>query len=195
MKHTDFPFSFGELYVKLNLSQFVLRSICVDNITLIGMPGSGKSTVGVLLAKALGYNFLDLDLLIQQREGMLLQDILDEHGVERFLDKEAETICSVECSRTVLAPGGSVVCREDGMAHLKGLGPVVYLRVPMDELNRRIKNLSSRGIAMNPGESLADVMAFRAPLYEKYADLTVDVLPEQELGHTMLEVLRCLRER
>ena len=195
MKHTDFPFSFGELYVKLNLSQFVLRSICVDNITLIGMPGSGKSTVGVLLAKALGYNFLDLDLLIQQREGMLLQDILDEHGVERFLDKEAETICSVECSRTVLAPGGSVVCQEDGMAHLKGLGPVVYLRVPMDELNRRIKNLSSRGIAMNPGESLADVMAFRAPLYEKYADLTVDVLPEQELGHTMLEVLRCLRER
>ena len=195
VKHTDFPFSFGALYVKLNLSQFVLRSICVDNITLIGMPGSGKSTVGVLLAKALGYNFLDLDLLIQQREGMLLQDILDEHGVERFLDKEAETICSVECSRTVLAPGGSAVCREDGMVHLKGLGPVVYLRVPMDELNRRIKNLSSRGIAMNPGESLADVMAFRAPLYEKYADLTVDVLPEQELGYTMLEVLRCLRER
>ena len=165
----------------------------MDNITLIGMPGSGKSTVGVLLAKAMGYDFLDIDLLIQQREGMLLQDILDKHGVECFLDKETEVICSVECSRTVLAPGGSAVCREDGMAHLKGLGPVVYLRVPMEELNRRIKNLSSRGIAMNPGESLTDVMAFRAPLYEKYADLIVDVLPDQELGDTMQQVLRCLK--
>ncbi len=167
----------------------------MDNITLIGMPGSGKSTVGVLLAKAMGYNFLDLDLLIQQREGMLLQNILDERGVDYFLDKEMDAICSVECSRTVLAPGGSAVCREDGMAHLKRLGPVVYLRVPIEELNRRIKNLSSRGIAMNPGESLADVMAFRTPLYEKYADLTVDILPGQELGYTMQEVLHRLRER
>ena len=166
----------------------------MDNITLIGMPGSGKSTVGVLLAKAMGYNFLDLDLLIQQREGMLLQDILDHRGVEYFLNREAEIIRSVRCSRTVLAPGGSAVCREEGMAHLKDLGPVVYLRVPMEELNRRIKNLSSRGIAMNPGESLSDVLAFRAPLYEKYADLTVDVLSGQELGYTMHEVLRRLRE-
>lgn len=165
----------------------------MDNITLIGMPGSGKSTVGVLLAKAMGYNFLDIDLLIQQREGMLLQNILDLHGVEYFLSREADAICSVVCSRTVLAPGGSAVCREEGMAHLKQLGPVIYLRVPMKELNRRIQNLSSRGIAMNPGECLADVMAFRAPLYEKYADLIVDVLPDQELGDTMQRVLHLLK--
>ena len=167
----------------------------MDNITLIGMPGSGKSTVGVLLAKAMGYNFLDIDLLIQHREGMLLQDILDQYGVEYFLTREADAIRSVVCNRTVLAPGGSAVCREEGMAHLKQLGLVIYLRVPMEELNRRIQNLSSRGIAMNPGECLADVMAFRAPLYEKYADLTVDVLPGQELGYTMQEVLRRLKER
>ena len=164
----------------------------MDNITLIGMPGSGKSTGGVLLAKAMGYDFLDVDLLIQQREGKLLQDILDSRGVDYFLDTEAEIIRSVDCHRTVLAPGGSAVCRAEGMAHLKSLGPVVYLRVPMEELYRRIKNLSSRGIAMNPGESLADVMAFRAPLYEKYADLIVDVLGEQDLGQTMQEVLRRL---
>lgn len=166
----------------------------MDNITLIGMPGSGKSTVGVLLAKALGYDFLDIDLLIQQREGMLLQDILDQHGVEYFLTREAAAICSVACSHTILAPGGSAVCREEGMAHLKQLGLVIYLRVPMEELNRRIQNLSSRGIAMNPGESLSDVMTLRAPLYEKYADLTVDILPGQELGHTMQEVLLRLKE-
>ena len=167
----------------------------MDNITLIGMPGSGKSTVGVLLAKAMGYDFLDIDLLIQQREGKLLQDILDSRGVDYFLNTEVEAIRSVDCHRTVLAPGGSAVCREEGMKHLKSLGPVVYLRVPMEELYRRIKNLSSRGIAMNPGETLADVMAFRAPLYEKYADLTVDVLADQDLGQTMQEVLHRLQER
>lgn len=166
----------------------------MDNITLIGMPGSGKSTVGVLLAKALGYNFLDVDLLIQQREGQLLQEILDDHGVEHFLDAEEAAVKSIHCSRTVIAPGGSAVCREGAIAHLKALGPVVYLRVPMEELNVRIKNLSSRGVAMQPGQTLADVMAYRAPLYEKYADLTVDILPGQELGQTMLEVRRRLAE-
>lgn len=164
----------------------------MDNITLIGMPGSGKSTVGVLLAKALGYNFLDVDLLIQQREGQLLQDILDTHGVEHFLDVEEAAVKSVHYHRTVIAPGGSAVCREDAINHLKRLGPVVYLRVPMEELRVRIKNLSSRGIAMQPGQTLADVMDYRAPLYEKYADLVVDILPGQELGQTMLEVRRCL---
>ena len=164
----------------------------MDNITLIGMPGSGKSTVGVLLAKALGYNFLDVDLLIQQREGQLLQDILDTHGVEHFLDVEEAAVKSIHCHRTVIAPGGSAVCREDAINHLKRLGPVVYLRVPMEELRVRIKNLSSRGIAMQPGQTLADVMDYRAPLYEKYADLVVDILPGQELGQTMMEVRRCL---
>lgn len=166
----------------------------MDNITLIGMPGSGKSTVGVLLAKAIGLSFLDVDLLIQQREGQLLQEILDNHGVDYFLEVEEAAVKSIHCSRTVIAPGGSAVCREGAINHLKSLGPVVYLRVPMEELNKRIKNLSSRGIAMQPGQTLADVMAYRAPLYERYADLTVDILPGQDLGQTMQEVRRRLAE-
>ena len=166
----------------------------MDNITLIGMPGSGKSTVGVLLAKALGYDFLDTDLLIQQQEGLLLQDILDRRGLEAFLDAEERAIRSVDCRRTVIAPGGSAVCREGAAGHLKALGPVVYLRVPMDELSRRITNLSSRGIAMEPGQTLADVMAFRAPLYLRWADLIVDCPASQPLGETMLQVRRRLEE-
>lgn len=164
-----------------------------DNITLIGMPGSGKSTVGVLLAKALGYDFLDTDLLIQSREGALLQDILDRRGVEAFLDAEEAAIRSVSCHRHIIAPGGSCVCREGSMAHLKTLGRVVYLHVPLEELTQRIQNLSSRGIAMEPGETLADVMARRAPLYEKYADVTVDVGHGQDLSRTLERVLSALR--
>lgn len=166
----------------------------MDNVILIGMPGSGKSTVGVLLAKALGFRFLDTDLVIQDREGQLLQDILDSHGVEYFLNVETAAIQSVHCTRTVIAPGGSAVCREDAIRHLKTLGPVVYLRVPMEELQKRIKNLSSRGVAMEPGQTLADVMAYRAPLYEQYADLTVDVLPGQELADTVQHVLALLKQ-
>ena len=165
----------------------------MDNITFIGMPGSGKSTVGVLLAKALGYDFLDTDLLIQQREGRLLQDILDTEGVDAFLDIEEDVIRSVNCHKTVIAPGGSAVCREGAVEHLKSLGPVVYLRVPVEELSRRIKNMSSRGIAMEPGQTLSDVFAYRAPLYEGCADLTVDTCAGQELGETMLKVRDGLR--
>ena len=162
----------------------------MDNIILIGMPGSGKSTVGVLLAKALGYGFLDTDLVIQQREGLLLQD-----GVKHFLQVEEEAIRTVDCRRTVIAPRGSAVCREGTMAHLKELGPVVYLRVPMEELTSRIQNLATRGIAMEPGQTLADVLAQRAPLYERYADLTVDCLPGQTLAQTTQMVLALLNGR
>lgn len=147
----------------------------MDNITLIGMPGSGKSTVGVLLAKTLGYQFIDTDLLIQQRHGALLQDLLDRLGIEAFLDAEEEVVRTLACTKSVIAPGGSVVCREGGMAHLRQLGRVVYLHVPLAELERRIDNITTRGIAMAPGQSLGDLYALRAPLYRRYADLTVDV--------------------
>ena len=167
----------------------------MDNITLIGMPGSGKSTVGVLLAKALGYDFLDVDLVIQNREKALLQDILDRRGVDAFLQAEEDAVCSVRCSRTVIAPGGSAVCREKAALHLKALGPVVYLRVPLEELSGRIRNLSTRGIAMEPGQTLADVMAYRAPLYERYADLVYDCDVGTPLADTARELLRQLREQ
>lgn len=165
----------------------------VGNLTLIGMPGSGKSTVGVLLAKFLGYGFLDVDLIIQQREGALLQDILDRRGVEAFLDAEESAVTGLMCDRCVIAPGGSAVCREKAARHLRSLGPVVYLRVELAELNRRIQNLSTRGIAMEPGQTLADVMAFRAPLYEQYADLIVDCPAGQPLAQTAQDTLERLR--
>lgn len=159
------------------------------NITLIGMPGSGKSTVGVLLAKALGFGFLDTDLVIQQQEGALLQDILDRRGVPYFLDAEERAVRSVQCDHHVIAPGGSVVCREGAINHLKAMGPVIYLRVPLEELKRRIHNLDSRGIALEPGQTLDDILTIRAPLYETYADYIVDALPGQELAQSVAQVL------
>ena len=161
----------------------------MGNVTLIGMPGSGKSTVGVLLAKALGYGFLDTDLVIQQQEGALLQEILDEKGVPYFLDAEERAVCSVQCDHHVIAPGGSVVCREGAINHLKAMGPVIYLRVPLEELKRRIHNLDSRGIALEPGQTLDDILTIRAPLYETYADYIVDALPGQELAQSVAQVL------
>ncbi len=161
------------------------------NITLIGMPGAGKSTVGVLLAKALGYAFLDTDLVIQKREGLLLQQVLERHGQEQFLELEADAICSVDCTSTVLAPGGSAVYRQRAVEHLRKLGRVVYLRIPYEEVERRINNMSSRGIAMGPGQTLADLYRQRTPLYEACAHLVVDTVG-QTLEETVDEVLRVL---
>ena len=163
----------------------------MKNITLIGMPGAGKSTVGVLLAKALGFRFVDTDLTLQQREGALLHEILDQRGVERFLDLEEEAIRALDCMHCVIAPGGSAVCRAGGMRHLKQLGPVVYLRVPLSELSRRIGNITTRGIAMKPGQTLADLFVQRTPLYEQYADRVVDV-NGATLEETVAAVLRAL---
>ena len=164
----------------------------MKNIVLIGMPGAGKSTVGVLLAKTLGYAFLDTDLVIQERESRLLQDLVDQLGVEAFLEREAEAICSVSCQNTVIATGGSVVCRDRAMEHLKTLGRIVYLQLPLEELERRIQNICTRGIAMAPGETLAHIYDYRAPLYQKYADLTVEV-GRQSLEETVAQVLSALR--
>ena len=164
----------------------------MDNIVLIGMPGAGKSTVGVLLAKTLGYAFLDTDLVIQEREGRLLQDLVDQLGVEAFLDREAAAVCSVDCDRTVIATGGSVVCRDGAMEHLRKLGRIVYLRLPLEELERRLHNISTRGIAMAPGETLAHIYDYRSPLYQKYADLTVAV-DRQTLEETVEQVLSALK--
>ena len=164
----------------------------MNNITLIGMPGSGKSTVGVLLAKSLGFQFVDVDLLIQQREGALLQELLDNRGVEPFLDAEEAAVRSLACTGAVIAPGGSAVCRAGAIGHLRALGRVVYLHVPLSELERRIHNITTRGIAMAPGQTLADVYAAREPLYRRYADLTVDVGEGRGLEETVAAVLQGL---
>ena len=165
----------------------------MDNIILIGMPGSGKSTVGVVLAKALGLRFVDVDLLIQEREGALLQELIDQRGVEAFLDLERDAICSLghqdACRGTVVAPGGSCVCREESIAHMRALGTVVYLRLSLEDVAARIHNMASRGIALSPGQTLADVYRYRAPLYGRCAHITVPVG-----GQSLMETVEAVKE-
>ena len=164
----------------------------MDNIILIGVPGSGKSTVGVVLAKALGRGFLDVDLLIQEQEGALLQELIDTRGVERFLDLERDVICSLgrraACRGTVVAPGGSCVCREESIAHMRAMGTVVYLQLSLGDVERRIQNLATRGIALSPGQTLADVYRRRAPLYEKCAHITVPIR-----GQSLMETVEAVK--
>ena len=145
----------------------------MDNIILIGMPGSGKSTVGVLLAKMLGYSFIDSDLIIQQVEGRMLYEILRDEGIEYFAKVENSVNANLQAHRTVIATGGSAVYGEEAMKHLSSIGRVVYLKVSLAELERRVRNFETRGIMRDEGQTLADIYAERAPLYEKYADITV----------------------
>lgn len=161
----------------------------MDNIILVGMPGSGKSTVGVVLAKALGLRFLDVDLLIQEREGALLQALIDSRGVEGFLNLERDAILSLNCQDAVVAPGGSCVCREESIAHMRRLGTVVYLQLPLEDVEGRIHNTASRGIALSPGQTLADAYQYRAPLYERCAHITVPIR-----GQSLAETVQCVKE-
>lgn len=167
----------------------------MDNITLIGMPGSGKSTVGIVLAKMLGMDFVDTDLVIQQREGALLQQLIDKHGNETFLDMEQAAICSVDCRRSVIAPGGSVIYRQGSIDHLKQLGKVVYLKVPVDELVVRLGDISQRGIALAPGQTIEDLYNARCPRYEAAADIVVDCSGYQRIEDTARRVMEQLNAR
>ena len=144
------------------------------SVVLIGMPGAGKSTIGVLLAKETARDFVDTDVLIQLREDKTLQQILDESDYLNLRRIEEEVLLSVDLSHHVIATGGSAVYSHDGMEKLKTLGPIVYLQASLDELRRRIHNFDTRGIASKPGQSLQDVFAEREALYSKYADITID---------------------
>jgi shikimate kinase len=143
------------------------------NIILIGMPGCGKSTVGVILAKTLGIGFVDTDLIIQQRENRLLQNIIDTDGIDYFLDCEAEAVKSLDCDNCVVATGGSVVYREDAILHLKKNGKIIFLDVPLDEIKRRLNNINTRGIAAKKNKSIEDIYNERIALYNKYADVII----------------------
>ena len=149
------------------------------SIILIGMPSCGKSTLGVLLAKKLGYRFVDCDLLIQEREGKLLHEIIAEKGNEGFIAVENDVNSTLNEKNAIIATGGSVVYGEEAMANLKTLGKVVYLKIPYDEMCRRLGDFSHRGVIIREGTTLHDMYAERAPLYEKYADITVDVCNAQ----------------
>jgi shikimate kinase len=144
------------------------------NIALIGMPGVGKSTIGVLLAKHLGYSFLDTDLLIQVAEGKSLQQLIQEHGISGFCDLEAEYILSVSVNSHVIATGGSVVYGKAAMRHLKADASVIHLNLSLDRLKKRLDDLDARGVAIAPGQDLSDLYAERQPLYLKYSDQTVE---------------------
>lgn len=155
------------------------------NIVLIGMPGSGKSTLGVLLAKAMGFDFLDTDVLLQAREGELLQSMLDRDGIDAFLAKEEAAVLSVHCERTVIATGGSVVYSEEAIRHLRENGVIVYLSLSLEEIKRRLSNLATRGVALRPGQTLAGLYAERVPLYARASDVTLEtdgLDVEQELA-------------
>ncbi len=140
------------------------------NLVLIGMPGSGKSTCGVLAAKALLKNFFDTDLLIQSIEEKRLQNIIDEKGIDYFLDAEEQAVLSLNIEATVIATGGSVVYSEKAMQHLKNMGKIIYLHLGYDTMCRRIKNITTRGVVLKSGSTLEDMYEERLPLYEKYAD-------------------------
>ena len=144
------------------------------NIVLIGMPGVGKSTVGVLLAKALSRGFLDTDVYIQAKEGRTLQEIIDREGAEAFCRIEERRVRSLMVRSSVIATGGSVVYSPAAMAHLRASGTVIHLDLDLPSLRKRLKNLSTRGVVMVPGMNLEHLYAERRPLYRKYADLTID---------------------
>ena len=151
-----------------------LNSSKVNNIILIGMPGSGKSTVGVQLAKHLGLNFIDTDLLIQARQGQKLQTILDQKGYLALREIEAQELLRLSLDGDLVATGGSAVYSEKAMNHLKQQGTIVYLRVDFEEIQKRIQNEGSRGIARPADQSLESVYLERTGLYEKFADITID---------------------
>ncbi len=146
----------------------------MKNIVLIGMPGCGKSTVGVLLAKSLGYDFLDTDLLIQRRAGCRLQEIIDEQGMSSFLAAEEDVLCSVDVRGTVIATGGSAVYSERGMRRLTEHGVTVWLRADLSTLEARLGDFAARGIAGANANNLAAIFAEREPLYAHYAQITVN---------------------
>ena len=160
----------------------------MNNVILIGRSGCGKSTVGVLLAKNLGYSFIDSDLLIQQKEGRKLQDILNTDGIEYFGRLENEVNGSLDLIQTVVATGGSAVYWPESMAHLKSLGTVVYLKVPFEEIEKRIQNFESRGIVVPEGKTFYDVFQERSALYEKYADIVIEERPGEEIWANCLRI-------
>ena len=147
-----------------------------DNVILIGMPGAGKSTLGIVAAKIIGYDFLDADLLIQKQRDKTLQKIIDAMGPDGFIQVENEVLCGIDVHRTVVSPGGSAVYSEDAMKHLSEIGTIVYLKVSLDELMGRLGGLHERGVVMKDGMGgLADIYEERIPLYEKYAEVTIDM--------------------
>ena len=158
------------------------------------MPGVGKSTIGVVLAKVLGYQFLDSDLLIQKQEKRRLSEIIEEEGYRGFQEVENRVNAAIDVENTIIATGGSVVYCEEAMEHLKSIGTVVYLKLSLQALSKRLGNLKGRGVLLRDGQTLADLYDERTPLYEKYADIVVDE-EGKDLEASLESLLKILREK
>lgn len=165
----------------------------LNNITLIGMPASGKSTVGVLLAKRLGFSFVDVDILIQEKEKRLLKEIIADVGDEGFMEIENRVNAELDVERSVIAPGGSVIYGKEAMEHLKEISTVVYLKLSYEDVKERLGDLVDRGVVLKDGMSLLDLYNERVSYYEKYADITVDETGVSSAGDTV-DILRTMME-
>ena len=166
----------------------------LDSIVLIGMPGAGKSTLGILLAKALGLGFLDTDIVIQIQEEKTLQEILDSSDYLQLRSIEEQVLLTEQVAGKVVATGGSAVYSREGMARLKESGSVVFLDVPLKALEQRISDFDSRGIASRPGQSLESLYNERCALYREYADITIDC-SGQSLEETLQLVIKQIHDR
>lgn len=162
------------------------------NIILIGMPAVGKSTVGVVIAKRLGYEFIDTDLLIQKQENRLLKKIIADEGIEGFLKIENQVNCDVNVENAVIAPGGSVVYCEEAMKHYKEIGTVIYLRAEYQTIEKRISNAKNRGVVLKEGQTLKELYDERSALFERYADIIIEEDTTTELRDTIEDVLSVL---
>ena len=158
------------------------------NYTLIGMPASGKSTVGVLLAKRLGFSFVDVDIVIQEKEKRLLKEIIAQEGIDGFMAVENRINASLDADHSVIAPGGSVIYGKEAMEHLREISTIVYLKLSYEDVKKRLGNLVDRGVVLKDGMTLLDLYNERVPYYERYADITVD-----ETGQTVGETVDYLR--
>ena len=144
------------------------------NIVFVGMPASGKSTVGVIVAKVMGMNFIDSDIVIQQRENAKLNELIEEYGIDDFLKREEQALLSINVDNTVIATGGSAIYSDAGMKHLSNNATIIYLKVSLDNLKDRLTDLKTRGVVIRPGESIEQMYTTRSVLYEKYADIIVE---------------------
>lgn len=162
-----------------------------NNVVLIGMPGVGKSTSGVILAKVLNYDFLDSDLVIQKKTGQRLKDIISGEGIDGFNAVENQINREIQCENTVIATGGSVVYGKEAMEHFQKIGTIVYLKISYDSLDERLGDLDERGVVHKKGQTLQDIYEERTALYEKYADVTVD-LDGKSVAETVDAVLAAL---
>ena len=165
----------------------------MKNVILVGMPGAGKSTLGVLLAKKIGYGYIDSDSVIVAREGKLLSDLIEEYGNEGFLDIEAKVNSSISAYRCVIATGGSAIYRGDAIDKMRENGVVVYLKISYEEMARRLGDFSKRGVVLKDGYTLLDLYNERTPLYEKHADYVVelDCLTIEKSAEKIKEKIEC----